>query len=107
MAENDKQIMEHQSKLGIMPKAAMDSGQGYVGSGQLLISEILTKVNNAKDKTKKIAVLQQYDSPSLRMVLKGAFDPNIKWSLPTGTPPYMANEAPKGTEHTLLENEAK
>ena len=107
MAENDKQIMEHQSKLGIMPKAAMDSGQGYVGSGQLLISEILTKVNNAKDKAKKIQVLKDYDSNALRMVLKGAFDPNIKWSLPTGTPPYMANEAPKGTEHTLLENEAK
>ncbi len=72
-----------------------------------MISEILTKVNNAKDKTKKIQVLKDNDSSALRMVLKGAFDPNIKWALPTGTPPYMANEAPKGTEHTLLENEAK
>ena len=107
MAENDKQIMEHQSKLGIMPKAAMDSGQGYVGSGQLLISEILTKVNNAKDKAKKIQVLKDYDSNALRMVLKGAFDPNIVWELPEGNPPYIKNEAPIGTEHGLLRNEAK
>ena len=107
MAENDKQIMEHQSKLGIMPKAAMDSGQGYVGSGQLLISEILTKVNNAKDKTKKIQVLKDNDSSALRMVLKGAFDPNIKWALPEGTPPYKENDAPAGTEHTTLHQEAR
>ena len=80
---------------------------GNVGTGELLISEILTKVNNAKDKPKKIAVLQEYDSPSLRMVLKGAFDPKIKWALACGTPPYMANEAPVGTEHTLLRNEAQ
>lgn len=109
MAENDKQIMEsqHQQRLGIMPKAAMDAGQGIVGSGQLMISEILTKVNNAKDKAKKIQVLKDNDSSALRMILKGAFDPNIKWALPSGTPPYMANEAPVGTEHTLLRNEAK
>ena len=30
MAENDKQIMEHQSKLGIMPKAAMDDKDGWL-----------------------------------------------------------------------------
>ena len=62
-----------------------------------MISEILTKVNNAKDKAKKIAVLQEYDSQSLRMVLKGAFDPKIKWALLT---PYTLL-----TEHTLLRNE--
>ena len=77
------------------------------GTGTVLMSEVLTKVNNAKDKPKKIAVLRDYDNAPLRMVLKGAFDPNIKWALPTGTPPYIANEAPKGTEHGLLRNESK
>lgn len=77
------------------------------GTGTVLMSEVLTKVNNAKDKPKKIAVLRDYDNAPLRMVLKGAFDPNIKWALPSGTPPYIANEAPKGTEHGLLRNEAK
>ena len=43
----------------------------------------------------------------MRMILKGAFDPKIVWDLPEGTPPYIANEAPAGTEHTFLEVEAK
>jgi len=91
----------------IMSKAAMTAMSSTSGSGDILLSEILTKVNNAKDKPKKMAVLQQYDTPSLRMILKGAFDPNIVWVLPKGTPPYIANEAPKGTEHSLLKNESK
>ena len=91
----------------ITSKAAMDAMSSTSGSGDMLLSEILTKVNNAKDKPKKKAVLQQYDMPSLRMILKGAFDPSIKWALPPGTPPYIANEAPKGTEHSLLKNESK
>lgn len=91
----------------ITSKAAMNAMSSTSGSGDILLSEILTKVNNAKDKPKKKAVLQQYDMPSLRMILKGAFDPNIKWALPPGTPPYIANEAPKGTEHSLLKNESK
>ena len=77
------------------------------GSGRPLVHEIFTKVNNAKDKPKKIAVLRQYDSPALRMLVKGAFDPKIEWELPPGEPPFIPNEAPEGTEHTLLENEAK
>ena len=77
------------------------------GSGRPLVSEIFTKVNNAKDKPKKIAVLRQYDSPALRQIIKGGFDPKIEWDLPEGEPPFIPNEAPEGTEHTLLENEAK
>ena len=90
-----------------MSKSAMTAMSSTQGSGDLLLSEILTKVNNAKDKPKKKAVLQQYDTPAMRMILKGAFDPSIKWALPNGTPPYIANEAPKGTEHSLLKNESK
>ena len=91
----------------LMSKAAMTAMSSTQGSGDLLLSEILTKVNNAKDKPKKKAVLQQYDTPAMRMILKGAFDPSIKWALPNGTPPYIANEAPKDTEHSLLKNESK
>jgi hypothetical protein len=79
----------------------------YEGSGAVLLSEILTKVNNAKDKPKKIEILQQNDSVSLRQILKGAFDPSIKWDLPEGIPPYKENDAPAGTEHTLLASETK
>mgnify|MGYP003135182707 CR=1 FL=1 len=79
----------------------------YAGSTAPLFSEILTKVNNAKDKPKKIAVLKEHDTVALRQILKGAFDPKIEWDLPEGAPPYKVNEAPAGTEHTILTTEAK
>ena len=69
--------------------------------------EILTKVNNAKDKPKKLEVLKKYDTNELRMILKGAFDPKLIWLLPEGNPPYKENEAPVGTEHTWLKQEVK
>ena len=72
-----------------------------------LFHEILTKVNNAKDKPAKIAVLKKHDSVALRQVLKGAFDPKIKWDLPEGVPPFKRNDAPAGTEHTSLFSEAR
>ena len=90
----------------ISPKA-MEAIASTAGSGRELISDIFTKINNAKDKPKKIEVLRQYDSPGMRMILKGAFDPKIVWELPEGTPPYIENEAPAGTEHTYLEVEAR
>ena len=67
-----------------------------------LFSEICTKVNNAKDKPKKIAVLRKYRTPQLEMFLKAALDPTVEWLLPEGDVPFIPNEAPDGTEHTLL-----
>ena len=73
-----------------------------------LMSEIATKVNNAKDKPRKLKVLKDHDSVPLRQILKGAFDPKIEWLLPKGDDiPYNKNDAPIGTEHTLLSQEAK
>ena len=72
-----------------------------------LMSEVLTKVNNAKTKDKKIAVLKEHDSEPLRMVIKSSFDPKIKWVVPEGQVPYKPNEAPEGTEHTLLSQEVR
>ena len=77
------------------------------GSSAPLLHEILTKVNNAKDNPAKIAVLQKNDSVPLRQVLKGAFDPKIEWLLPKGDVPFTKNDAPVGTEHTQLRQEAK
>ena len=73
-----------------------------------LMSEIATKINNAKDKPRKLKVLKDNDSVSLRQVLKGAFDPKIEWLLPKGDDiPFTRNDAPVGTEHTQLRQEAK
>ena len=86
---------------------AMKAMASTANSGRELVSEIFTKVNNAKVKADKIAVLRKYDTPAMRMLLKGAFDPKIEWDLPPGIPPYIKNESPEGTEHTWLEIEAK
>ena len=73
-----------------------------------LMNEIATKINNAKDKPRKLKVLKDYDSVALRQVLKGAFDPKIEWLLPKGDDiPFEKNDAPIGTEHTMLQQEAK
>ena len=84
-------------------QAMSDAGRGVPP----LFSEIATKINNAKDKPRKLKILQEHDSVALRQVLKGAFDPKIEWLLPDGDVPYTANDAPIGTEHTLLQQEAK
>ena len=89
------------SKRGM--QALSDSGRGI----PLLYSEIATKVNNAKDKPRKLKVLQDNDSVALRQVLRGAFDPKIEWAIPKGDVPYTVNEAPVGTDHTILSQEAK
>jgi len=68
---------------------------------------MFTKINNKKDRPGKIKILQQYDTQGLRMVLKAAFDPKIVWLVPEGNVPYIANDAPDGTEHTRLEQQAR
>ena len=87
--------------------SSLNMNMDTAGSSAPLMHEILTKVNNAKDKPAKIAVLRKHDSVPLRQVLKGAFDPSIEWDLPEGTPPFNRNDAPAGTEHTTLYTEAR
>jgi len=89
------------SKRGM--QALSDSGRAI----PLLYSEIAMKINNAKDKPRKLKVLQENDSVALRQVLKAAFDPKIEWAVPKGDVPYKVNEAPLGTDHTILGQEAK
>ena len=70
-----------------------------------LLSEILTRVHKAKNAVDKEKILKEEDCSALRQILKWNFDPNIQTELPEGTPPYVANEAPEGTEHMLLRTE--
>ena len=92
---------------------ALSSAQGMAAlaesgkSGFTLFSEIATRVNNAKDKPRKLRVLRENDTLALRQVCRAAFDTKIKWALPSGDVPYTVNEAPLGTEHTLLSQQAK
>ena len=72
---------------------------------QPLLSEILTKVHGAKTKAQKIKILQEEDCLALRQICQWSFNPIIESELPSGTPPYIENDAPEGTEHTLLRTE--
>lgn len=72
-----------------------------------LFSEILNKVAKLKTKKQKVEFLRQHNTDALRMVLKSSFDPKIVWQLPEGEVPFSPNDAPEGTEHTVLAMEAR
>jgi hypothetical protein len=72
-----------------------------------LFSEILDKVSKLKTKQQKVTYLQKYNTDALRQVLKSSFDPKVKWALPFGEVPYIANDAPEGTEHNVLSYESR
>ena len=74
---------------------------------KLLISEVIKKASNAKTKAEKIKILQENNSQALRSVLKWNFEPKILSDVPEGDVPFKRNDAPIGTEHTMLEREAK
>ena len=72
---------------------------------KLLISEVLQKVSNAKTKPQKIKILQEHNTPALRAILIANYDESIVSMLPEGVVPFNVNDAPKGTDHTVLEKE--
>jgi len=74
---------------------------------KLMLSEIIQKVHGAKTKAKKIELLRQYNSQVLRSLFIVNFDESVQIRIPEGDVPYRKNEAPKGTEHTLLEHEGR
>ena len=99
--------IEQVRHTNLMSKKGMEASARTATNARPLAHEIFTQVNNAKDKPKKIEVLLKHDSQSLRQLLKAAFDPKIVFDIPEGTPPYMANEAPAGTDHTSLLDETR
>ena len=72
-----------------------------------LFSEILDKVAKLKTKKQKVDFLRQHNTDALRMILQSSFDPKIVWQLPEGEVPFSPNDAPEGTEHTVLAMEAR
>ena len=74
---------------------------------KLLMNEVLQKVSNAKTKKEKIALLERFNTPALRMLCIINFDDSVVSLLPPGKVPYQPNDAPVGTEHTNLAREAR
>jgi len=69
--------------------------------------EVLQKVSNAKTKKEKIKLMQEFNTNALRMLFIINFDDSVVSLLPPGNVPYTPNEAPDGTQHTILEKEAR
>ena len=74
---------------------------------KLTIAEILQKAHNAKTKSEKVKVLQENNSQALRSLFIWNYDDSVISAIPDGDVPYRPNPAPMGTEHTLLEKEAR
>ena len=74
---------------------------------RLLMHEVLQKVSNAKTKKEKIKLMQELNTNALRMLFIINFDDSVVSLLPPGNVPYTPSEAPEGTEHTVLEKEAR
>lgn len=56
------------------------------------IYNILKECSEPRTVKERVQRLQQYGLPVVQQILKYAFDPNIKFLLPEGTPPYKPNE---------------
>ena len=69
---------------------------------QMLLSEVLQKVSNAKTKPKKIELLKQLRTDALTSVLIWNYDTSVVSMVPEGEVPYTPNDAPAGTEHSRL-----
>lgn len=59
---------------------------------KLGVAEILEKVSKLNTDEERIVMLRQNWNVPLETVIRGAFDPNIKWALPEGDPPYKPND---------------
>lgn len=70
-----------------------------------LLTEVLQKAHNAKTREEKIKILQENESPALKSLFIWNYDESVESELPEGEVPYTPNEAPSGTEHTLLAKE--
>ena len=101
-----QQPVEFDSNSDGSVSAYPDRSQPAIKVRELLLSEILTKVHGAKSKAQKIKILKEEDCLALRQICQWSFNPTIESELPSGTPPYIENDAPEGTEHTLLRTES-
>ena len=72
-----------------------------------LVSELFKAVHGKKDKKGKADLLAQYKRDDVKALLIWNFDKQIRSAIPEGEVPYTPNEAPEGTEHTVLASETR
>lgn len=69
------------------------------------ISEIVEKTSALPTREEQIRFLRENDNPTLRTLLTYILDPNIKWLLPEGAPPYTPTQTFES--HGMLYNQAR
>lgn len=68
---------------------------------RLALFQVLQQTSEQSGTAAKVEFLHKHDSNALRMILKYALDPNIKWDLPDTDPPYKPCDYP-GIETRLI-----
>jgi hypothetical protein len=63
---------------------------------KLGIAEILESTAKLKTKSERIDFLRKHNSNALMTILDCAFNPDIVWNLPEGTPPYKVSDVLDG-----------
>ena len=69
--------------------------------------EILELVSKQRSKAKKVEILKEYETESLKSILIWNFDQTVVSMIPEGEVPYKKNDVPIGTDHTSLRREWK
>ena len=70
------------------------------------LCEFLNKVSKLKRTQEKIDAFKHNDSLPLRIIMQCAFDPNVKFLLPEGAPPYKPNVL-EDQQHILIKDAEK
>lgn len=56
------------------------------------LSSIVKKIEEANTLDEQVSLLQKNSSPALKAILGFGLNPNVKWLVPQGTPPYKASQ---------------
>jgi hypothetical protein len=56
------------------------------------VAKMFARINEIKKKEERIEALKQNNNLVVRSVVAGWFDPNIKFALPEGAPPYKPSK---------------
>jgi hypothetical protein len=69
------------------------------------IFEILDLVSQQRTREKRIQILKEYETDSLKSIFIWNFDDTVVSIIPEGVVPYKQNEVPIGNDHTSLRRE--
>ena len=61
---------------------------------RLGVSEVLERTSQMTSREDRVRMLKENESPALKAMLQGVFDPRIVWLLPDSDPPYKENDLP-------------